>query len=140
MIIKEGNSTIAIRLQEGEDLFESLLTVCKNYNVDSAIVQSGIGMFKSTEIGFWNGKEYVTKKLEGLVEVLSMNGNISTIDGTGEYVVHIHVCVGLEDYSVVGGHLIGAKLFNGEVFIKKLHNISLLRKKEESGLSGLTPA
>lgn len=140
MIIKEGNSTIAIRLVDGEDIIESLKTVCKNYNVDSAIIQSGVGMFKSMEIAFWNGKEYVTKSIEKLVEIISLNGNISTVDGSGEIVVHIHAALGLDDYSIIGGHLISGKVFNGEIFIKKLHNITLLRKKEESGLSGLFPA
>lgn len=140
MIIKEGNSTVAIRMLENEEIVESLTTVCKNYNIDSAIMVSAVGMFKSLEIGFWNGKEYVKKTIDKMVEIISISGNISTIDDTGDLVVHLHVSVGLDDYTIIGGHLISGILYNGEIFIRKLNNITLLRKKEESGLSGLIPA
>lgn len=140
MIIKEGNSTIAIRMVENEDLIESLKTICQHYNVDSAIIIGGVGMFKSLEIGYWNGKEYVKEAIEQTTEIISLSGNIGTTNDSDEVVIHLHVSVGLEDYSVIGGHLMNATLFNGEIFIEKLHNINLLRKKEESGLMGLIPA
>lgn len=140
MTIKEGNSTIAIRMVENEDLIESLKTICKHYNVDSAIIVSGVGMFKSLEIGYWNGKEYVKETIDQTTEIISLSGNIGTTNDSDEVVIHLHVSVGLEDYSVIGGHLMNATLYNGEIFIEKLHNINLLRKKEESGLMGLIPA
>lgn len=139
MIIKEGNSTIVIRIQDGENLMESLKKVCKNYKVESAIV-SGVGLFKSTELAYWNGSEYVTTKVDKMMEVLSLEGNIGTNEYDGEPVIHLHVSLAGEDYTVIGGHLMDAIVYNGEIFINKLHNITLLRKKEPSGLNGLIPA
>lgn len=139
MTIKEGNSTIAIRLYDGEDFMESLKIACKNYKIDSAVI-SGIGMFRKVEIGFWNGHEYETKVFDGLSEIVSLQGNIGVTEKEGDLVIHVHTAIGLRDHSVVGGHLVNAILYNGEIFIERLHNISLLRKEEPSGLKGLNPA
>ncbi len=140
MIIKEGNSTVAVRFQEGEDLFESLRVICTNYSINSGIILSGVGMFESLEIGYWNGKEYVTKKINELVEIVSLTGNIGISETEGELVFHLHIAVALQDYQVIGGHFVNGKFYNGELFIKKLQNIALLRKKESNGLVGLNPA
>lgn len=139
MTIKEGNSTIAIRMYDGEDFMESLKTVCKNYKIESAIF-SGIGMFRNVEIGYWNGHEYVKKVFDGLSEIVSLQGNISVTEKEGDLVIHVHTAIALHDYSVVGGHLVNAVMYNGEIFIERLHNISLLRKDEPTGLKGLNPA
>jgi predicted DNA-binding protein with PD1-like motif len=140
MIIKEGDSTIAVRLQEGEEIFESLKVICKNYNVNSGVIVSGVGMFESLEIGYWNGKEYIKKPLNELVEIVSLTGNIGVSVTEWQPIIHLHVAVALSDYSVVGGHLVSGKFYNGEVFINKLHNITLLREEESNGLVGLNPA
>ncbi|MGB9694481.1 MAG: PPC domain-containing DNA-binding protein [Caldisericaceae bacterium] len=140
MIIKEGNSTIAVRFQDGEEIFESLNILCKNYNVNSAVILSGVGMFKNLVIGYWNEKEYVKKEINKLVEIVSLEGNIGVSVTEGQTMIHLHVAVALPDYSVVGGHLVSGTFYNGEVFIEKLHNISILRKEESNGLVGLNPA
>lgn len=139
MIIKEGNSTIAIRMFDGEDFMESIKIVCKNYKIDSATI-SGIGMFRNVELGYFNGIEYVKKTFEGLSEIISLQGSISVTESEGDVVIHVHTAIGLHDYTVVGGHLINGILFNGEIFIERLHNINLLRKDEKTGLKGLYPA
>jgi len=140
MIIKEGNSTIAVRFQEGEEIFDSLNILCKNYNVTSAVILSGVGMLDKLVIGYWNGKEYVKKTINERVEIVSLVGNIGVSDTEAQTILHLHVAVALPDYSVIGGHLVSGTFYNGEVFIEKLHNISLLRREESNGLVGLNPA
>ncbi|HEM55387.1 MULTISPECIES: PPC domain-containing DNA-binding protein [Caldisericum] len=139
MTIKEGNSTIAIRMYDGEDFMKSLTTACKNYKIESAVF-TGIGMFRSVEIGYWNGHEYVKKVFDGLTEIVSLQGNISVTEREGDLVIHVHTAIALHDYSVVGGHLVNAIMYNGEIFIERLHNITLLRRDEPTGLKGLNPA
>ena len=141
MIIKEGNGLIGIRMEDGEDFFTSLETVCKNYNVESGIILSGIGMLRNIKIGYWNGTEYVTDEIKNPVELVSMQGNIGTTENDGDPIIHIHIAVAKEDHSVIGGHLVSATINNtGEIFVQKLENIVLLRKREKSGLLGLYPA
>lgn len=140
MIIKEGNSTVAIRIQKGENFIESLKIACKNYGIESAVISCGIGMFEKVEIGYWNGEKYISKRFEKIVEIVSLQGNIGIDEDSGEPIIHIHGSVAGEDYQVFGGHIINATVYNCEIFVNKLHNITLLRKKEPSGLNGLFPA
>ncbi len=140
MIIKEGNSTVAIRIQKNENLIESLRVACKNYGIESGVILSGIGMFEKTELAYWNGERYIQKEFDRLVEVVSLQGNIGINEDDGETVIHLHGSIACEDYQVFGGHIIDATVYNCEIFISKLHNITLLRKKESSGLNGLFPA
>ena len=140
MIIKEGNSTLAIRIQKGEDLMESLKIACKNYGVESGIISTGIGMFEKTELAYWDGEKYIQKRFDKLAEIISLQGNIGINEDNGEIVIHLHGSIAGEDYQVLGGHIIDATVYNCEIFISRLHNITLLRKKEQSGLNGLFPA
>ena len=141
MIIKEGNNLIGIRMEDGEDFFASIKTVCKNYSVESGIILNGIGMLRNVKIGYWNGKEYLVEKLKEPVELVSMQGNIGTTENDGDPIIHIHAAVAKEDHSLFGGHLVSATINNtGEIFIQKLENIVLLRKQEKNGLLGLYPA
>ena len=141
MIIKEGNGLISIRMEDGEDFFTSLKTVCKNYDVESGIILSGIGMLRNTKIGYWNGSEYITDEIKNPMELVSMQGNISTTENDGDPIIHIHIAAAKENHSVIGGHLVSATINNtGEIFVQKLENILLLRKQEKNGLLGLYPA
>jgi len=139
MIIKEGNSTLAIRIQKGENLMESLKIACKNYGIESAVISSGIGMFEKTELAYFDGEKYITKIFDKIAELISLQGNISTNENDGEVVIHLHGAIGSEDYQVFGGHIMNATVYNAEIFIEKLHNITLLRRQEPNGLNGLFP-
>ncbi len=141
MIIKEGNDIISIRMEEGEDFFESLKTVCKNYKLESAVILNGIGMLRNVTIGYWNGEKYVNETVEEPVELVSMQGNIGTTENDGDPIIHIHIAVAKPDHILIGGHFVSGTVNNtNEIFIKKLENIVLLRKKDKNGLMGLYPA
>ncbi len=141
MIIKEGNDIISIRMEDGEDFFESLKTVCRNYKVESAIILNGIGMLRNLKIGYWDGTEYVNEEIKEPVELVSMQGNIGTTENDGDPIIHIHIAIAKSDHDVMGGHFVSGIVNNtGEIFIRKLKNIVLLRKKDKNGLMGLYPA
>ncbi|MCD6427079.1 MAG: DNA-binding protein [Caldisericaceae bacterium] len=141
MIIKEGNNIISIRMEDGEDFFESLKTVCKNYKVESGIILNGIGMLRNLTIGYWDGAKYVNEEVKEPVELVSMQGNIGTTENDGDPIIHIHIAVAKSDHNVIGGHFVKGIVNNtGEIFIQKLDNIVLLRKKDKNGLMGLYPA
>ena len=61
---------------------------------------------KDVKIGYYNlsTKAYQEKVFESGMEVTSLNGNLSILDG--EQFFHIHVTLGDEDYRLYGGHLI----------------------------------
>lgn len=138
MTIKESNGIIAVRLHDGDKFMESLKAVARDCNVNSAVVH-GIGMFRQVDLGYFNGQEYVTKTFEGeLMEIVSIEGNVSVTENGAEVAIHAHCVLGLRDYSLIGGHLMDGTFFNGELFIQKLEGLKLVRKSEPSGLNGLS--
>jgi len=137
MTIKEANGIIAVRMHDGDSFTECVKAVARDCGVNSAVLH-GIGLFKNAELGYFNGQEYVTKSFyQQLMEVISLEGNISLAENGEDIVVHAHCALGLPDYSVIGGHLMEGTFFNGEVFIQKLEGIRLVRRSEPSGLNGL---
>jgi len=141
MIIKEGKRMLGIRLEDGENLIDSIKVVCKNYKIESGIVLNGIGMLREVKVSYWNGKEYLTEFVKNPVELVSLQGNVSTTEDDGDPIIHIHAALATDNHSVIGGHLTDGIVNNtGEIFLQKLENILLIRKKEKNGLMGLFPA
>lgn len=141
MIIKEGKGILGVRLQDGEDLLDSIKIVCKNYKIESGIVINGIGMLKEAKVSYWDGKEYLAELVKEPAELVSLQGNIGTTENDGDPIIHVHVALAMKDHKMIGGHLSGGKVSGtGEIFIQKLENILLIRKKEKNGLMGLFPA
>jgi len=137
MTIKEANGIIAVKMHDGDSFTECVKAVAKDCGVNSAVLH-GIGLFKNVELGYFNGHEYVTKSFyQQLMEVISLEGNISVAENGAEVVIHAHCVLGLPDYSLIGGHLMDGTFFNGELFIQKLEGVKLVRKSEPSGLNGL---
>jgi len=137
MTIKEANGIIAVRMNDGNCFTECVKDVARDCGLNSAVLH-GIGMFRQVDLGYFNGQEYVTKTFEGeLMEIVSIEGNISMAENGAEVVIHAHCVLGLPDYSLIGGHLMDGTFFNGELFIQKLEGIKLVRRSEPSGLNGL---
>jgi hypothetical protein len=134
MFVAESGQDIIVRLQPGEDFFESLGSL----NLTAGALVCGIGMLRDVTLAFWTGTEYKEHKIAGPVELLSLQGNFSLRDGKSH--VHCHALLGLEDSATVGGHLSRATVHEtNEIYIKKLEGIVMERKKEPSGLWGLYP-
>lgn len=105
MDFRRADRTIVIRLDEGEEIVSSLRSFCAKEKVGSASV-SGIGACRKAEIAHYDTgrKEYRKKTYEGMMEIVSLAGNISSKDG-GPF-PHLHISLGLPDFSLVGGHLV----------------------------------
>jgi predicted DNA-binding protein with PD1-like motif len=134
MLVAESGQEIIVRLQSGEDFFESLSSL----HLTAGALVCGIGMLKDVTLAFWTGKEYKEHRVPGPAELLSLQGNFSLRNGKSH--VHCHAVLGLEDGSTVGGHLSKATVHEtNEIYIKKFSGIVMERKKEPSGLFGLYP-
>jgi predicted DNA-binding protein with PD1-like motif len=105
---KKGDA-VAIRLDEGEEIASSLLSLCKNERILSATF-CGIGACRKAEISHYDtaSKKYHNKRLEGKLEIVSLCGNIAMSEG--EPAVHAHIALGLDDFSLQGGHLVSAEV------------------------------
>jgi len=108
MRYKNNKQFVVIRLDEDDEIIESLCAICKKEKIQSALV-SGIGALKKAEIGHYNNeKMYDREKIEGSLEIISLSGNMALLDAQPS--IHVHVALGLKNFSVVGGHLFKGKV------------------------------
>lgn len=94
-------------LNIGENLFESLVKCASLMKLKSAAI-SGLGTLTQVTVAYYHlhKKEYQTKLFSEAYEVVSLQGNISSLEG--KPFVHIHAALGQEDYSIIGGHIMDA--------------------------------
>lgn len=91
-----------LRLDQGQDLFETLGEFSRKNAIRAAAVVSGIGMLKDSVVGYWNGSEYVQKALPEPHELVGLHGSIADADGPS---IHLHAALAAPDHRLVGGHL-----------------------------------
>jgi len=123
------NNVLVAKLEDGEDIFESLEKIMNQIEHESAVVLSGIGMLRDFRVGFYNNEtgDYEWEEFTEPKELLSLKGSI-----TEEGSMHLHVEVGGRDHSVHGGHLEGGKVFNvTELTLMVFEDLKLSRKKDE---------
>jgi predicted DNA-binding protein with PD1-like motif len=101
-IKKQGNVYVVI-LKIGEELLSSLTRFAKEENVIAGSIHA-IGALRDFELGYYylDKKEYGRKKFSEVAELISCSGNLAIKEGNP--FVHIHVAMGREDYTVIGGH------------------------------------
>ena len=135
MIKAESGQDIAIRLIDGEDLIDSLMSLL----LDRAVLVSGVGMLRDLELGYWNGSGYDVQRIPEPVELLSLQGNFARKED--EIIIHCHATIAKHGAASFGGHVLRATVNNtAEIYIRKLAGISMERKMEETGLAGLYPS
>ena len=88
---------IAIRLNPGEDLKQSLLRYCIDQKIDAAYMLSCVGSLRRAAIRFANQPE--EKVLEQPLEIVSLEGTLS------QHGAHLHIAISDSEGQVVGGHL-----------------------------------
>ena len=104
-----------------EDIIDTVKEIVKKHNIKAGLINV-IGALKKFTIGYFdlNTKEYKFKTFEEDVELISSMGNISYKDG--EPIIHMHISVGKDDYSIIGGHLSQPSIISvtGEVYIYEI--------------------
>lgn len=117
MEYKRYGSVIALRLDKGDDITESVFKVAKAEGVKAAQV-SGIGATDNFTVGVFDmaKKEYEKFVFNGNHEINALTGNITEKDG--KPYIHLHITATGKDCKVVGGHLIkGVISLTGEIII-----------------------
>lgn len=128
---------VAIRLSEGEEVHASLAFVCKENNIDSAVVMSATGMVREVTFGWFNGSEYIQEKRDEVFEVLAMSGNLS-YRGQDIY-PHLHATLSTQGHQATGGHILKAVVdHNLEIFLKPLNTV-LLGREFDGWFEALVP-
>ena len=135
MDYRKNNSYVAIRLDDNDEIIESIKAVAKKEKILSASIK-GLGAAKIAELAHYDTKEkkYNTKKFEGMLEIISLNGNIATMNN--EPAVHIHMAISKHDFSTISGHLMKGIVYPTCEIVLNLHGIKITREfDEKTGLN-----
>lgn len=97
-----------VRMDKGDEIISGLLDICSKEGIRSAIF-SGIGGCSKAEIQTFipETSSFETRTLTGMLELVSLNGNITTDDEENTY-HHTHAVFSYKEngeHKVAGGHL-----------------------------------
>ena len=128
---------IALRLDQGEDVLESISEAARKLDIHTGVIVSGIGtldrarMHHITHTGYPSVDEFV--EYEGPIELLSIDGIIA------DHVPHLHTCISIEETTYMGHLEPGCRvLYLAEIAIARLDDLRLRRRKNpETGISQL---
>lgn len=119
-VVSGGNGqprTWALVFGKGDEVMSGLADWAEQEGVSGARLQ-GIGAFSSALLA-WFDKErraYRNIPVDGMVECVSLLGDVGLVED--KPVLHVHACVGHEDGTARGGHLLQASVFPTlEVFV-----------------------
>ena len=116
-----------IRMYPGQEILSSLIQFAKEKNIISGVIE-GIGGVNKIEIGFFNltTKEYERKVIEEDLELVSLLGNLSYVDG--QPFIHAHGTFGNAQYQAIAGHC-----FSLEISVTaEIHLVTFSNKIERS--------
>lgn len=105
-----------VRLEHGSDIMDAIREAAADRSIDSGFF-SVIGALSSVELAYYDQTEKVYRKrsFEGAYEIASCTGNISLKDG--ERFIHAHIVLADENHNLIGGHLLGGRIFAAELHI-----------------------
>ena len=104
MEYKRCQNTVIVRLDPGDEIVAELRKIAEAEKITFAAV-SGLGAVGYMKAGCYSRTEEVYKSYEktGDMEIVSLTGNVNTMDG--ETYLHLHISVADGSGSVFGGHL-----------------------------------
>ncbi len=132
----EGN-TVMVKLDDGENLIESLKGAARTRSVESGCVVFGIGQLRDFELGYFDGSTYQRRTFNEAHELVALHGTVTlNLDPP----LHLHAAVSKDDFVLVGGHLFKATVATlGEICIQKFSTIKMGRELDKrTGLKKLT--
>jgi len=127
-----------IRLSTGENIIDTLTKFCEEKNIHSGVF-NGIGAIDNPELGYYylDRKEYKWQKIEKMLEIVSLTGNISLVEN--KPFLHVHAVVSDDEFATYGGHLKEGKVgASCEIYLTNF-GIDIEREfDEETGLKLLS--
>lgn len=108
MEYRRFGDTYYLRLDRGDEIISSILDVCRAEHIGSA-VYTGIGGCGEAQIQTFipETSEFETRVLAGMLELVSLTGNVVSEDG-GELFHHTHALFAYKEggeHCVAGGHI-----------------------------------
>ena len=126
MDYKNYSGIYYIRMDRGDEVISKLLEICRNENIRSCCF-SGIGGLSQAEIQTFIPEkgEFETDTLNGMLELVSLTGNVITDDDMNYY-HHTHAAVAYKDdtgHHMTGGHIKSLTvLYTAEIELRPVTN------------------
>lgn len=104
MKYRKNSQGYILRLEKGDKIIDTIAKFCREESIFSASIL-GIGAVTSVELGYYrlDKKDYDWKIFDIPMEVVSLTGNLTTVDS--QPFLHIHTVLADSEYQAIGGHL-----------------------------------
>lgn len=135
MEYKKFGDTIIVRMDPGDEVVEIVKKVCLAENVKLAMINA-LGAIDYFEVGAYSvpEKKYYKNEYKGEFEIVSLHGNITTLNG--EFYSHMHMCAADKTGKTYGGHLNKAIISaTCEMFITIINGKVDREKSDKTGLN-----
>ena len=132
MEYRKYGEAVYIRLDRGDELTGSILDICKAERIASATF-SGIGGCSEVRIQTFIPETgtFETQTLRGMLELVSLTGNVIT-DDKGEYYHHTHAVFSFKDgeqHCIAAGHIKSITvLYTAEIELRPVVGGNIKRK------------
>ena len=134
MQYKQVKKDYFIYIEKNEKVMDTITRFCKKQGIRNGKV-SGIGAVKDTVIGAYDilNKEYIKKEYQGVLELVSFEGNVTLKDSSP--FVHAHVVLSNHDMKTLGGHLFETTVAAvGEFFLRDFDSEAYRELNKDVGL------
>ena len=138
MLTQNMQNVIAVRLDKGEEITESLFAVCRKYDVTCAKID-GIGTTQGARVCLFDTaqKQFHETYLPQFLEMTNLCGSVTQQDG--QPYLHLHITLADENAHAFGGHLKSATVgATAELFLTVLSGNIQRTFDEETGLNLFT--
>ena len=128
---KNIKDTYFIRLERGEQIIEAIKNFCTKNKIKCGYF-FGIGALDEVELAHYvvENKKYTSKTFKQPLEIISMSGNITTMNK--EIYLHCHITLSDEKMTAIAGHLKEGRISaTCEILLVKL-NGAINRKHDDA--------
>lgn len=135
MRIAEDNDRTLVRFEVGERLPDALVELARQRGWGAAEV-TGLGAVRAVTLAYYDlaSRTYINHPVEGIVELVSLVGNLALLNGAPIW--HMHCCVADRHGSLKGGHLVTLEVaVTVECWIQRSDVAVTRRYDDHTGLS-----
>ena len=135
MDYRRYGNTYMVRIDLGEEIVESLKKLCGDEQILLGRVEA-IGAADHAVIGVYDlaKKEYYPETIDEFMEIASLNGSITAMDG--KPYIHLHATLADQRHGIHGGHVLEMRVgATCEMFITVLDGKVNRQKDEGLGIN-----
>ena len=135
MQYRQFGNTYMVRIDRGEEIIGKLREFCEAEGIRLGRVEA-IGAADQAVLGVYDldKKEYCPEKIGEFMEITSLNGNVTAMDG--KPYIHLHATLADQQHRLHGGHVIEMTVgATCEMFVTVLGGETGRQKDDDLGIN-----